>query len=192
MKRENKWGKTLLILALVATAVGYWVLLYQPGQRQIAELRKQIEQKREIVSKSGTVGAAIHTTEKEIERATSYNQVWERGAPTLAELSTLFGQISGLSRSHQATTMQFDPDPAVRRDRLSEIPLRIALAGPFTQISQFVYELERLTSSIWIESLRLDVSAKDGKSVTGAMDLLIFADNPEISGYANTTGNPIQ
>jgi len=192
MKRESKWGKTLLILGLVATAVGYWCLLYRPGQQQIAEIRRELGEKREAVSNIGTVTAAVLTAQKEIERTASYNDAWERDAPSLAELSTLFGKISALSQSNQANTVQFDPDPAVRHEKLSEVPLRITLSGSFSHIAHFLYELERLTASIWVESLRLDMSAKDGKSVNGSVDLVIFADNSEDSGYVKTVDKPIQ
>jgi len=191
MKPDGKMAKTLLILALLAAAAVYWHAWYRPGQRQIADLRKQIEDKQQTLAQSESVTAAIRTTQQEVDRALTYNHAWEEAAPSLTELSDLFGRISELIKSHNTNTVLFDPDPPVRRETLSEVALRISLSAPFHQITNFLQELERLTAAAWIESLRISVGAKDGKDTAGDIDLLIFANNSENSGYINPTAQPI-
>ena len=88
-----------------------------------------------------------------------------------------------LANAAGTAVTRFDPEPAIRHERVSYIPLGMGCVGSFPEICGFLEGLEGLRSAIWIKNLRLDGSGKDRKNVTCDLGMAVFTYNSENSDY---------
>jgi len=175
---------------LGAAAVAYCVLVLAPNHRAIREQREQIAAKRLQAMQAGSIALAIEATRKDLDRAKAYIAAWDTKAPAEKDRAVLFGKINDLAKQAGVVTTRFDPEPLKRRDRLVEIPLTIGIQGSFGQIQAFLYALEQLPASIWIDSAKLAIS-KDGRLIHGEINAVVFTANSDISDYVKVAGKPI-
>jgi len=185
-------GKTngLVVLAAFGAAVAYVMLLFVPNHKAIGALRQQIQEKRQQVVLSSTSAAAIEASKTDLARAKACIAAWDAKAPSARELSSLFGRINEAVKAAGAVNVRFEPEPVKHRERLIEIPVSIGLLGSFRQIEEFVWSLEKLPVTIWVESVKI-VAPKTGEFVQGEVRLVVFTVNPENSDYAKVAGKPI-
>jgi Tfp pilus assembly protein PilO len=187
---NSKPNGLLVLAALGAAAVAYVVLVFVPGHKAIAQMREQIETKRRQVVLSGTSGAAIETTRKDLARAKACIAAWDAKSPSVTDLAALFGRINALVKSSGAINTRFEPEPVRRRERLIEIPLSIGLLGSYPQIDQFLCSLEGLPATLWVDSAKI-VAMKNGATVHGEIRLVVFTVNSDNSDYVKVAGKPI-
>jgi Tfp pilus assembly protein PilO len=183
---NGKW----VLVALGAAAVAYVLLVLAPNHRAIMELRELILVKRGQVLQGAGIALAIETSKKDLARAKACIAAWDTNAPKEKDRAVLFGKINELAKTAGVVSTRFEPEPVTRRDRLVEIPLTIGVTGSFAQIEAFLYSLERLPVTSWVDSLKL-ASGKDGHSVTGEIKVVIFTVNSEISDYVKVAEKPI-
>ncbi len=179
---HNSW---IVTVPLVAAAVAYIALSFLPNRRAIGEAREQIRKKQDFIVQAGGLATALRTVEDQLVRAQAYNAAWERNAPGEGELSTFYGRINELATAAGTTLTRFDPEPAVRYEKISRVPLAIGCVGSFAQICRFLEGLERLPPVIWISELRLSRTGQEGNSVGCELTLGVFTCNPENSDYVD-------
>lgn len=187
---NHKANGVLLLAALGAAAVAYVVLVFAPGHKAILTQRAQIATKRSLVLQAAGLAPAIEAARSDLSQAKACIAAWNAKAPKERELATLFGRINELVKEAGAVNTRFEPEPVRRRERLVEIPLSIGLLGSYTQIEGFLYALEMLPATIWVDSVKI-VSAKDAEPVLGEVRLVVFAANSENSDCIKVAGKPI-
>ena len=69
-------------------------------------------------------------------------------------------------------------------ESLTKIPLEVGCSGSFSQLYDFLRELEGLPQTIWVEDLQLGKSAVNPKDVGCKLTLAVFTDNPGNSDQA--------
>lgn len=183
--RSNPW---IIVAPGAALAVAYLAFVYLPGQRAINALREQVTNTEQYVEQGQTMALATEATRQEFERTRSYVGAWEDSAPSEDELSGLFGRISRLAKDSGTTTVRFDPQPAAAYDKVRRIPVTMACAGSFGQISEFLRGLEGLDQTVWIESLQMEGSGENEEDVQCELTLGIFAGNPDDSDQVDRSG----
>ena len=188
---KAKSSGPIILASLGAATVAYVALLYLPGRKAIAETRSQIEMKRREVANAVLLAPTLAQTRADLARAKDRIAAWESKTTDSRGMAVLFGRINELVKASGAVTPRFDPDRERRRQRIVEIPLSIGVAGTFGQIQEFLRALEGLSTTIWIESLKMTAVGKDGGSVQVEIKLVVFTDNSENSDYAKHSTQPI-
>jgi Tfp pilus assembly protein PilO len=171
--------------------VAYAMLLYVPNHKAIAETRRQIETKRQEVAQATMLASTLALAKKDLARAKEPIAAWNSTTTDARQMALLFGRINDLVKSSGAVTTRFDPERERRRQRIVEIPLSLGIAGTFAQIQEFLRSLERLPTTIWIESLKMAVAGKDGSSILAEIKLVVFTGNSENSDYVKYSTQPI-
>jgi Tfp pilus assembly protein PilO len=179
--RQSSW---IVTLSLAAMAVAYLTLIWVPGHRAIRELREQVEAKRTFIGQSTGLSAALFDVQKELDRAETAAARWEKAAPGKRDIPRLYGKIDALAKDVHLAIGRFDPQPFVTYERLQEIPITMSCSGTFAQIFEFLRKVERLPTTIWVESMRLEKAAANTKDVRCEVNLVVFSDNPQSSDYA--------
>lgn len=185
MKAKLRRSSWIVTVPLVAIAAGYILLVFLPERRAVGRTRDQIRQKQDYIARAVAVATALSAAEQQLNKTRAYNTAWKQHAPVESELSALYGKIHQLAETAGATLSRFDPEPAVRHDRICEIRLRMDWTGSFGEICGLLEGLEGLPMSIWTSELCLRPSAGDGGAVRCEAELRIFADNSNDSDYVD-------
>lgn len=169
-------GSLFLLFAIAAGSMVFLVFL--PRQRAIADLRRQIQDRKRYILESQSVEASIVTMEKDLADACSYIERRAKQAPADGDLDTVFGSIADEAKNAGVLTHCFQPQPddnsetAIKRMRAT-----LVTEGTFHQLFDFMARLEQLPRAFWIEELQLHHTDEDNDRLTCEMGLAIFADN---------------
>jgi Tfp pilus assembly protein PilO len=177
-------GSWIITLPLAAMAAAYVFFIFLPGRKALAELREEIRVKQDYVDQAGSLPATLAQHKRELNDSRAYAEAWHHRLAEEKELPALFGRIHNAAKAAGIRVTKFDPQAAVAFETLRRVPLSLGCSGSFPQIHKFLRALEDEPAAIWVESLRIDKATEDGRDATGEATLVIFANNPEISGYA--------
>ena len=191
MKTGILQGNWLLPLATLGMGTAYLVLVFLPNRRAISELAGQVACKQQTVLQAAADLQALATTQREIQRASSYVAAWQSASPREGNLAGLFGRIGVLARSSHVSTARMAPQEPLVMAKVRRVSVMMGCTGSFSQITSFLQKLEEMPQTLWIEDLRLENSGKDGELMRCEMTLEIFADNPESSDEIRSSGKPI-
>jgi Tfp pilus assembly protein PilO len=178
--RRSSW---IVTIPLAAAAVAYVTLSFLPDRRAIGEARRQIRQKQQYIVQSGGLATVLRSAEEELKKTQAYNAAWGQHAPVEAELSAVHGKIQELAKASGTTITRFDPEPAVRYEKISHFPIGVGCVGSLAEICGFLERLESLPTRIWVKDLLLKETGKDGNPILCELNLGIFANNLENSDY---------
>lgn len=180
--RRSSW---IVTVSVAAAAVAYAMLSFLPERRAIGEARRQISEKQDYIVRIGGLTGALRTTQQQLGEAEAYNAAWEQHAPAEGELPAVYGRIYELGKAAGATVTRFDPEAALRYEKVSYVPLAVGCVGSFAEICGFLEGLEGLPLSIWVNELRLKGTGEPGESVSCEITLAVFANNSGKSDYAD-------
>lgn len=178
--RRSSW---LVTVPLAAATVAYISLSFLPERRAISKARQRVRQKQDYIVRVGSLGAALRIAKQELEKTGTYNTAWEQHAPAEGELSALYGKIHELAHAAGITVTRFNPQPVVRYEKISRIPVGMKCVGGFAQIGEFLEGLEGLPMEIWANELELARDEQDGKEVSCELVLDVFTYNLKNSDY---------
>ena len=182
--RRNSW---LVTVPLAAAAVAYICLSFLPERRAIGKARQQVRQKQDYIVRAGSLATALRIAKEELEKTGTYNTSWEQHAPAQGELSALYGKIHELAKAAGITITRFNPEPVVRYETISRIPIGMGCVGSFADIGQFLEGLESLPMEIWANELHLNRAGENGQDVSCTLTLVVFACNSKNSDYVEDT-----
>jgi len=168
-------------MALGAASLVYLFCFLLPGWKSVGQVRDQVRLKRDYVLQTSRTAAAMLATQEEIDSTREFNRRSARELPSVVEAPNVFAQITEIAKSSGTTTSRFQPEPAIKHAKLSQVDVGMALAGQPGQIYDFVRGLESLPLRIWIESLRIAAPSKDSENGTAEVGMVIFVDNSETS-----------
>lgn len=176
MKSSGKRGSWIVTLPLVGGLTAFFLLVYLPTQRSIGEVRETLQQKRAFISSTTSLPEQIAAAELALRECETYNQHWANTAGGEAAVPELFATINRQAGLAGTITTRFDPQPAAPLESIVEHSVALGVAGQFSQVFQFLSQLEQLPQTLWIEDLRLEAPRKDGQETVCSADLVIFAD----------------
>jgi Tfp pilus assembly protein PilO len=174
--------KSWMVTSLLAlAAVGYVVFVFLPGQRSIAQIRSEIDEKRQHVLQSQQLGAPIRQAELRLASTREFTADWRANAPRPRDLVGVYAQLAEQAKAAGVRVKRLDPQQAVQHQVLGEHPLVVSLEGPFASVFDFVRRVEQMPETIWIRDLRLARSEGGSETLTVEMTLTIFTDRSEIA-----------
>jgi len=174
----------IIVLALIAIAVAYVGLIFLPGKRSIDGLRDQIELKRQFVAQGSGLTSMLQFQREELQRAEACEAAWRKRSPPVEARSSMEGKVHALAEAAGVITTRFDPEPIVRHESISQIPVSIGCNGTFAQVGAFLHSLESLPPSIWVISANIENLDATKGLVSCEVSVVVFADNSIISDYA--------
>jgi Tfp pilus assembly protein PilO len=181
MNTKLQRGNWLVTVSLAAATAVYFVLVFLPGRKTIAQLEADVMQKQGVVAQGTGLAAALASSDKELAATRAYNAAWKQRGPSEKELHALYAQISDLAKAAGTATTHFDPKPIEEFKRLREIPLAMGCTGTFRQVCDFLRKLEGLSMVIWVDSLDLKPVREAGEAVLCEINLIVLADNSNSS-----------
>ena len=186
---RKTWIVALLALAF---ALAYLFVLYLPGRRQVSELSDDLRSKQEYLATTDTLAAMLEATRGRLDATRQYNDTWAASVPSDVDVAAILGRVNALAVASGCTPTRFDPEPVVAMDKLRRVPVALGCTGEFTQISQFLYDIETLPRFVWIDRLHIESTGEAGGLIECELDLIIFAGNPDNSDQVDLAGQPIK
>jgi|GEM_PF-1167231 len=172
--------KSWMVTALLALAsVGYVMLIFVPGQRSIAKVRSEIEEKQQHVMQSQQLGGPIRQAQLRLASTREYTADWHSAAPRSRDLVGVFARLAEEAKAAGVQVKRLDPQPAVQHQAISEHPLVVIMEGSFASVFDFVRRLERLPETIWVRDLRMVRSDSSSETLMVELTLTIFTDRNE-------------
>jgi len=179
--RRSGW---IVGLIMAGIGVAYVMLVFLPVKRSIDDLRSQIQLKQQFVAEGSGLAAMLQFQREELQRAQAYQTLWQERSPRIEDRSFVEGKIYALAEAAGVTTTRFDPEPIVRHESISQIPVSIGCNGTFAQVEAFLNALENLPMLIWVTSVSIENLDVTKGLVASEVSVVVFADNSEISNYA--------
>jgi len=176
--KKRSW---IITSILAVAALAYVFLLFLPGQKAVEKLREELRDKQDFVAQAALLAPVTSDVEQKLETTKKFNEDWLATAPTETKLAGLYGRISAAAAASGTTTVRFDPQPAIKMDALTKIPLVLGSEGSFDQVFDLLQRLETLPETVWMEDLRLEPGGEDGKQLQCEVILAIFAANEDNS-----------
>ncbi|MBN2023929.1 MAG: type 4a pilus biogenesis protein PilO [Pirellulales bacterium] len=181
MKSAHKPTSWFITVPLAGLTAAYVVLAFLPTEKAIGRVREATIEKQRYCTATGNLLPLLETTRQHVEKTREFTQTWAETAPNRSEVAALAGTVDALVRAAGARITMFDPEPVTRRERVSELSLKVGCTGTFPQVFAFVHELETLPQTVWVKSLVIEREGKEGGSVHGEVNVVVFLDNSEVS-----------
>jgi len=147
-------GLALLIL-LIMLAGGFYYFIYMPQDKKLKSSRNQLN----TLTSEVTVLQTIEAKNKEYKRmiADLSGQLdqarlqlpGEREIPVLLEQIAKFGKEAGIE------FISFRPSPEVPKDFYNEVPMGLAIRGPFHNIGMFLDKISHYPRIISVSNLAM-------------------------------------
>ncbi|MEQ8789398.1 MAG: type 4a pilus biogenesis protein PilO [Pirellulaceae bacterium] len=182
MNIPSRKSRSLVITVLLAAAsVAYVFFVFLPGQKAIAKLRRELDEKQQYIVDADRLAHAIQLAEKDLRRAEDFTTAWRAAAPNDGELAPILGRITGEVEACGVGIERLDRRPVKQYEEVGQIPIVLECEGSFQQIFDLTRRLEAMPQDLWITSLRIETQGKNSESVLAEVALAVFADNSEDS-----------
>ena len=179
-------GSWIVTLPVVVLAAAYFMLVYLPQRKMIAELQQQVETKRQTLEQARIQVQSVVPTQARLSGAQQYIAKWEKTVPCPSDTSVLYAMIHQLLDDNKLAATRFDPEPPVKHDSITQFPISMEVNGSFADVYSFLDWLELMPLRIWVESLKISANGrhtKDGERIAADIKLVVFAGNFEKSDY---------
>ena len=169
-RRYNSWFVTVPLLA-GSLAFVFW--FYRPTQNQIREMQAELQEKQTMLATATSLPANLERANRELTETRAFVSAWRKTA-TKHKLAEVCGDLAGFVAAAGAKTTKLEPEPAVRYQCLTKVPLTLACEGTFPQVYQVLQQIEQMPETLWIEELRITREGKDAANVACVLKLAIF------------------
>lgn len=154
--RRGPGGHSWIItLPLAGITVGYFLLCYRPAERKIAALEDDLRIIRQSLAEARTLPARVTHYRRELETTERYVEAGRSASPR-SDVPGWFEAVSQAVKDAGARTTQFNPEPSVDHEVLTEVPLRLSCEGTFQQVLGAVRRIEELPHTAWLEEVKLE------------------------------------
>jgi Tfp pilus assembly protein PilO len=179
--RQSSW---IVTPCLGAIALAYLTFVWMPSRRAIKQWREDVESKQQVVARAAGLSASLTALEQELDKTQAFVAEWEKAAPGKRDIPALYGRINAMAKEAGLTIKRFDPQAFRLYEKLQEMPISVVGSATFGQVFEFLRLVEGLPVTVWVESMRLEKTAQNGKDVQCELNLAVFANNQQSSDYA--------
>ncbi|MCA9503835.1 MAG: type 4a pilus biogenesis protein PilO [Spirochaetaceae bacterium] len=146
---------------LVAIAVGYWFLAYQPALSEktvltakAQELQRELNNARAVAAKGPAFEAEIAGLERDLELAL-------KQLPNRKQFEDLLQDISTAGKKVGVTIKSIDRAAEVPRDFYAEVPFDLEIEGSYHDLARFFEMVAALPRIVNIGALDIDVASEN-------------------------------
>ena len=181
-------------------ATPYTPVNYPVATAKIKDLKADFEKKSNDLSRAKQSVADLPRFQAEFA---ALHERYEMAAELLPTDKEMPGVLRRLTLAGQQCGVQFEsfrPDPEIRKDHYTEVPIQLRIVGGYHQVGQFLAEVANMPRIMRVSNLQVLANPKGDDDQTTAADLVItvYTLSPESSvpvakpGAANpkTGGKP--
>jgi len=194
--------KTLRLIATVILggaavyvflATPYLPVNYPVANAKIKDLKADFEKKSNDLARARQSVADLPRFQAEFA---ALHERYEMAAEQLPTDNEMPGVLRRLTLAGQQCGIQFEsfrPDPEVRKEHYTEVPIQLKIVGGYHQVGQFLAEVANMPRIMKVSNLQVNTNPKanDDPGMTTACDLVItvYTLNPEGAAGASATAN---
>jgi type IV pilus assembly protein PilO len=175
-------------------ATTYLPVNYPVATVKIKELKADFEKKSNDLSRAKQSVADLPRFQAEFA---ALHERYEMAAELLPTEKEMPGVLRRLTLAGQQCGVQFEsfrPDPDIRKDHYTEVPIQLKVVGGYHQVGQFLAEIANMPRIMKVSNLQVNTNPKndDDPEMTTAVDLVItvYTLNPEGATGASASATP--
>jgi type IV pilus assembly protein PilO len=176
----------------VFLATPYLPVNYPVAAAKIKDLKADFEKKSNDLNRAKQSVADLPRFQAEFA---ALHERYEMAAELLPTDKEMPGVLRRLTLAGQQCGVQFEsfrPDPEIRKDHYTEVPIQLKVVGGYHQVGQFLAEVANMPRIMKVSNLQVNANPRkdDDAEMTTAVDLVItvYTLNPE--GAAGASANP--
>ena len=175
-------------------ATTYVPFTYPVNSTKIEELKTTYDKKSNDLARARQSVADLPRFQAEFA---ALHERYEMAAELLPTDKEMPGVLRRLTLAGQQCGVRFEsfrPDPEIRKDHYTEVPIQLKVVGGYHQVGQFLAEVANMPRIMKVSNLQVNSNMKkdDGEEgMTTSCDLVItvFTLNPEGAAGASATAN---
>ncbi|MBI3014660.1 MAG: type 4a pilus biogenesis protein PilO [Candidatus Tectomicrobia bacterium] len=140
---------------LVVLGLAYYFLLYSGRVDEIETLNKNLTQLQGEVSKTKTAARRLAALERRLAAYNQELQVAARSLPDSKEIPELLTQVSNIGRQAGLEFLLFQPQGETSQSFYAAVPVKLQIAGTFSQIMIFFRGLSQLPRIVNVTDLKI-------------------------------------
>ncbi len=159
----DKKVKIGIILAAVVVPVAlFYFLVYKPGEDKIISLNKQIVSARTDLNKARKAARELPKYKAEIEKTRKEFEIAAVVLPKTKEIPDLLRNISDLGKGAGLDFLSFKPGAEALKDFYAEIPVDIAIRGPYHNLGFFLDQVSKLDRIVVVNNIKMASPRQEG------------------------------
>lgn len=170
---------TLILIGSLGAILSLYVFAYWlPHHRQIAEMRRGIQDKREMVSLQEQQIAQRTMLHDELGHLETYNQSIANRIPSALDVKEFLTVVHSLGQKEGVAISSVTPGITSELIGVQQQSVRLTMVGRFRAIVQMMYELETMARIVDIMELDAMSSTKPGETedaIDVKLDVRLFA-----------------
>jgi len=195
--------KTLRLIATVILggaavyvflATPYLPVNYPVASAKIKDLKADFEKKSNDLARARQSVADLPRFQAEFA---ALHERYEMAAELLPTDKEMPGVLRRPTLAGQQCGVQFEsfrPNPEIRKDHYTEVPIQLKIVGGYHQVGQFLAEVANMPRIMKVSDLQVNANTKrddDNADMTTSCDLVItvYTLNPEGAAGASATAN---
>lgn len=167
------WAVTL---GVVLAAVAYVVLVFLPFQRSIANLSRQLKDKRQHIVQSDQLILPLAGERLRLAEIREQTGKWRSQAPDPQQLAVFYARLSEQARETDVQLVKFEPQPPRPLHSLRQYSVAMTIHGDFAQLFDFLSRIEKLPQTIWATHMHLAQPDSGAASLSCDVTLTFFGD----------------
>jgi Tfp pilus assembly protein PilO len=172
--KKLRRGDWRLTVSLATLGVVCPTVVWFNGGQSVRTVLARVETKQPLAADHEKLAAELCTCEQRLDAADTSLAQWERAAPRRRHTCRLWEQIDALACDAGMTIARFDAQSPIVHEQIEEIPVTIRGSGDLGQIAEFAQSVERLPTTVWIESIRIKKGDGKTKPATCELNLTIL------------------
>jgi type IV pilus assembly protein PilO len=158
------------LMAFLLVGIGYY--LHSKNAESLDALRLEVEETRQSVRKHQAIATRLDGLKTRLAALDEMLKVAITLLPETREIPELLTQISQLGLNAGLEFRLFKPEPEKQADFYAEVPVSLAMLGPFHDLARFFDHLSRLSRIVNVTDIKISL-AKAGDSQTLTTNCLL-------------------
>jgi len=154
-KTPLKQRLLVLVMLLAMVGVGYYYLLYMPMSESIKRERNQLNAITSEVQVLQTIEAKNKQYKRMIAELSAQLDQARLQLPGDREIPVMLEQIARFGKEAGIEFVSFRPSPEVQKDFYNEVPMGLAIRGPFHNIGLFLDKISHYPRIVSISNLTM-------------------------------------
>ena len=178
----------------VFLATPYLPVNYPVAAAKIKDLKADYEKKSNDLARAKQSVADLPRFQAEFA---ALHERYEMAAELLPTDKEMPGVLRRLTLAGQQCGIEFEsfrPDPELRKDHYTEVPIQLKIVGGYHQVGQFLAEIANMPRIMKVSNLQVNANpkAQDDPEQTTSCDLVVtvYTLNPEGAAGASPAANP--
>ncbi len=152
----------IVLAALIVPVALFYFLVYKPGEDKITALNKQIVSARTDLNKARKAARELPKYKAEIEKTRKEFEIAAVVLPKTREIPNLLRNISDLGKGAGLDFLSFKPGAEALKDFYAEIPVDIAIRGPYHNMGFFLDQVSKLNRIVVVNNIKMASPKQEG------------------------------